>query len=318
MGFVPSRRFVVRSMIWYTIRCAVSSLVTVFAMTLLIFLLIRLTGDPTHVMLGPDATEADRELLRQQLGLSQPMLVQFAIYLGHILQGDFGMSLYYGIPVMDVILAALKPSFLLAGSALALAVIVGIPLGIAAAAYPRSLLKRVSLVIAILGQAAPSFLVGLLLIRLFSVEFGWLPTSGYGDVSYLILPAISLSLFTMSGIIRLTESNMTEVLTSDYIRLARIKGLPTRVVLLRHAFRNAAQPVVTFAALQFGILIGSAVTIESVFSWPGLGKTMVDAIQQIDFNLVQAGAVVLVVIFVTLNFLADVLYGLVDPRIRYE
>jgi ABC-type dipeptide/oligopeptide/nickel transport system permease component len=295
-----------------------SSLVTVLVMTLLIFLLIRMTGDPTHVMLPPEATEADREILRQQLGLNQPLLVQYAIYIGNIVRGDFGMSLYYGIPVVDILRAALGPSFLLAGSALALALMAGIPLGILAAAYPKSLVKRLSMMVSIIGQAAPSFLIGLLLIRLFGVEFGWVPTSGYGDFTHLILPAISLSLFTTAGIIRLTESNMTEVLTSDYIRLARIKGLPTRVVLLRHAFRNAAKPIVTFAALQFGTLMGSAVTIETVFSWPGLGKTMVDAIQQIDFNLVQAGAIVLVVIFVTLNFLADILYGLVDPRISYD
>lgn len=304
-------------MLAYAIRCAVSALLTILAMTLIIFVFVRIAGDPTHLMLPAEATEADREVLRQQLGLSDPYVVQYLRYLFDLVRGDFGTSYYYRLPALQVIAPTLLPSAMLAAAALALSLAVGVPLGILAALAPGGATDRLGLGFAAVGQAAPAFLVALLLIRLFAVGLGWLPTSGYGDLRHLILPTLALSLFSAAALFRLTRANLAETLAMDFVTLARLKGMPLRVIVLKHALRNAALPIVTFAASQFGILLGGGVAIETIFAWPGIGLLIVNAILGLDYIVVQAGAIVIVAMFVALNLVVDLLYGWIDPRIRY-
>jgi len=215
-------------------------------------------------------------------------------------------------------LSRLASSLLLVGISLALALAVGLSLGVVSAVRRGTWIDRLASILAVLGQAAPPFFVALLLIRLFSVQWGWLPTGGHGSWRHLILPVCALAWYSAAGIARLTRANMLTVLEADYIRMARIKGLPAHVVIGTHALRNAALPIVAFTASQFGVLIGGAVAIETVFSWPGFGSLMVEAISTLDFTVVQAAVIVSVLLFVSINLAVDVLYALVDPRIRYR
>src|SRR5690349_1229153 len=284
---------------------------------MVIFVIIRLIGDPTHLMLPPEATEADRELLRQQMGLSDSIFVQYGRFLWALLHGDMGMSYRFSRPAMDVVLERIGPTLLLTCTSLGLGVLVGVPLGVASAVRPDSGIDLVAKGIALFGQAAPPFFFGLLFVLLFSVELGWLPTSGYGGPRYLILPSIALGWYSAAGLMRLTRSNMLDVLNSEYVKMARIKGVPERVVIYRHALKNASLPVLTFASLQFGILIGGAVSIESVFAWPGMGKLILDSIANLDFTVVQAAVMVSALLFTLINLTVDILYAYIDPRIRY-
>jgi len=302
----------------YLLRRAGSALLTVWLMSVLIFVLVRLVGDPAYLLMPPEATEADRQLFREQLGLADPVPLQYARFLAGVLRGDMGNSFHFGAPALSMALSRLASSLLLVGISLTLALAIGLSLGVAAAVRRGSWIDRFASLFAVLGQAAPPFFVALLLIRLFSVQWGWLPTGGHGTWRHLILPVCALAWYSAAGIARLTRANMLTVLEADYIRMARIKGLPAHVVIGTHALRNAALPIVAFAASQFGVLIGGAVAIETVFSWPGFGSLMVEAISTLDFTVVQAAVIVSVLLFVSINLAVDVLYALVDPRIRYQ
>lgn len=293
------------------------SFVTVLLVTMIIFVIIRLIGDPTQLMLPPEATEADRELLRQQMGLSDPVIVQYGRYLLGLLHGDMGMSYRFSMPALDVVLGRIGPTLLLTSTSLAIGILVGVPLGIASAVRPNSWIDLVAKAIALFGQAAPPFFFGLIFILLFSVGLRWLPTSGYGGPEYLILPSIALGWYSAAGLMRLTRSNMSEVLTTEYVRMARIKGVPERVVIYKHALKNASLPVLTFASLQFGILMGGAVSIESVFAWPGMGTLILDSISNLDYSVVQAAVTLSALLFTLINLAVDLLYAAIDPRIRY-
>lgn len=275
-------------MAWYILQRLGQAVVTVLVVTMVIFVIIRLIGDPTHLMLPPEATEADRELLRQQMGLSDSVVMQYGRFLWALLHGDMGMSYRFSRPAMEVVLDRIGPTLLLTCTSLCIGVLVGVPLGVASAVRPDSFIDLVSKIIALFGQAAPPFFFGLLFVLLFSVELGWLPTSGYGGPRYLILPSLALGWYSAAGLMRLTRSNMLDVLNSEYVKMARIKGVPERVVIYRHALKNASLPVLTFASLQFGILMGGAVSIESVFAWPGMGKLILDSIANLDYTVVQA------------------------------
>nr|WP_294501861.1 ABC transporter permease [uncultured Rhodopila sp.] len=292
------------------------SVATILLASLVIFVLIRLVGDPTHLMLPPEATDDDRALLRQELGLDRPMVVQYATFLFDLLRGDMGESFSYRQPALPLVISMLPPSLMLAGAAMLMAVALGVPWGLLAAYRPDGWADRTGRVFAVLGQSGPPFFVGLLLIRLLSVNWRLLPTSGYGDVTHLVMPAFALSWYSAAGLLRLTRASVTEALRSDYILTARIKGVSDRAVLLRHALRNAALPIITFTSSQFGILLGSAVSIEAVFAWPGFGKLIVDAISQLDYTVVQAGVVVAAVLFIAINLCTDILCAALDPRIR--
>ncbi|WP_250517046.1 ABC transporter permease [Caballeronia sp. INDeC2] len=302
----------------YVLRRVGSALLTVWLMSVLIFVLVRMVGDPAYLLMPPEATEADRQLFREQLGLADPVPLQYARFLSGMLRGDMGNSFHFGAPALSMALSRLASSLLLVGISLTLALAVGLSLGVASAVRRGTWLDRFASIFAVLGQAAPPFFVALLLIRLFSVQWGWLPTGGHGSWRHLILPVCALAWYSAAGIARLTRANMLTVLEADYIRMARIKGLPAHVVIGTHALRNAALPIVAFTASQFGVLIGGAVAIETVFSWPGFGSLMVEAISTLDFTVVQAAVIVSVLLFVSINLAVDVLYALVDPRIRYQ
>ncbi|MFJ9534759.1 ABC transporter permease [Herbaspirillum sp. NPDC101396] len=294
-----------------------SALVTLLLMSVLIFVMVRMVGDPAHLMMPPEATEADRALFREQLGLNDPVPVQYARFLSTIVRGDFGNSFHFGVPALSIVEDRLGPSLLLTLSALAFAIFTGVPLGIAAAVKKDGFADQFSKIFAALGQAAPPFFFALLFIRLFSVGLGWLPTGGYGSWQHLVLPVIALGWYSAAGLCRLTQANLTAVLQSEYVKMARIKGVPEHVVVVKHALKNAALPVITFAASQFGILIGGAVSIEAVFSWPGFGSLMVESINQLDFTVVQAAVIVSTLLFIVINFTVDLLYALIDPRISH-
>jgi len=291
--------------------------ITVLLVTLIIFVVIRQIGDPTHLMLPPEATEADREILREQMGLDRPVVVQYGSYLLALLQGDLGTSYRFSMPALQVVLEAFGPTLLLTTVALCFAVAIGVPLGVMSAVHREGAIDQVAKVFAVLGQAAPPFLFSLLFIRFFSIQLGWLPTGGYGRIENLILPMVALGWYSSAGIMRLTRSSMTEVLESEYIKLARIKGVPERVIVYRHALKNALLPVITFIALQFGILMGGAVSVEFVFAWPGVGRLMIDSISNLDYTVVQAAVTVGALVFTLINLAADIMYAAVDPRIRY-
>ena len=305
-------------MLAYVLRRLGSTLVTVWLMSLVIFVLVRMVGDPAYLLMPPEATEADRQLFREQLGLARPIPVQYAHFLAGILRGDMGKSFHFGVPALDMALGRLGASLVLVGISLALALGVGLLLGVGSAVARGPWFDRFASVFAVLGQAAPPFFIALLLIRLFSVQLGWLPTGGHGSWRQLILPVASLAWYSAAGIARLTRTNMLSVLESDYIRMARIKGLPEHVVIGTHAMRNAALPILAYTASQFGILIGGAVSIETVFSWPGFGSLMVEAISTLDFTVVQAAVIVSVLLFAVIHLVSDVLCALIDPRIRYQ
>jgi peptide/nickel transport system permease protein len=300
----------------FLLRRLAGSVATILLASLVIFILIRLVGDPTHLMLPPEATDDDRALLRQELGLDRPMVVQYATFLFDLLHGDMGESFSYRQPALSLVISMLPPSLMLAGAAMLMAVALGVPWGLLAAYRADGWADRTGRVFAVLGQSGPPFFVGLLLIRLLSVNWRLLPTGGYGDVTHLVMPAFALSWYSAAGLLRLTRASVGEALRSDYILTARIKGVSDRAVLLCHALRNAALPIITFTSSQFGILLGSAVSIEAVFAWPGFGKLIVDAISQLDYTVVQAGVVVAAVLFIAINLCTDILCAVLDPRIR--
>ena len=304
-------------MIHYILRRLGQSTITVLLVTLIIFVIVRQVGDPTHLMLPPEATEADRTLLREQMGLDRPVVVQYGTYLLDLLNGNLGMSYRFSRPALGVVVEALGPTLLLTLTALSLAVLVGVPLGVVAAVRRDGKVDQFAKLFAVLGQAAPPFLFSLLFIRLFAIQLGWLPTGGYGRSVNLILPALALGWYSSAGIMRLTRSSMTEVLDSEYVKLARIKGVPERVIVYHHALRNALLPVITFISLQFGILMGGAVSVEFVFAWPGVGRLILESISNLDYTVVQAAVTVGALIFTSVNLAVDILYAMIDPRIRY-
>lgn len=293
-----------------------SALVTVWLMSILVFVSVRLIGDPTHLLLPPEATAQDRQVLREQMGLTKPLPLQYLIYVGNLLHGDIGKSFITGQPAMAMLGPRIMPSMLLAGSALFLSLLFGVPGGVTAAQHPRGKTARIGDFLATLGLAAPAFFIALLLIRWLSVDLRWLPTNGYGSFAHLIIPALSLSLYSTAALYKLTQSTMGEILQSDYIRFARIKGISQRSVIFKHALKSACLPILTFCASQFGLLIAGAVSVEVIFGWPGIGGVMVDAIAQFDYTVIQAVALVVVLLFVIINLIVDVLYGWLDPRIR--
>lgn len=301
----------------YVLRRLGAGLVTLLIMTVIIFALVRLVGDPAHLMLPPEATEADRELFRRQLGLDGPLLLQYRDYLLALGRGDLGQSFRFSAPALDVVLHRLGPSLILTGAAMAFAAVSGVTLGILSAVRPGGPADQAARLFSALGQAAPPFFFSLLFIRLFAVELRLVPTSGYGTLSHLVLPTLALGWYSAAGLMRLTRANLMDVLASEYVKMARAKGIPEHVVLLKHALRNVALPLVTFAASQFGILLGGAVSVEAVFAWPGFGSLIVEAISQLDYPVVQAAVVVSVVLFIAINLAVDLLYAVLDPRIRY-
>jgi ABC-type dipeptide/oligopeptide/nickel transport system permease component len=304
-------------MIPYLLKRLWHTVFVVVGISMISFFFIHLSGDPVMLMLPSDASKQEIEQMRQQLGFNDSLPVQYVRFVSHAARGDFGESLYYHVPAMTLILERLPASLQLALAAMIVAVAVSVPIGILSAVRRGSLLDMGSMLGALFGLSMPHFWLGIMLILLFSVKLGWLPTSGRGTLAHLIMPSLALGMSLTAMFARLTRSVMLEVLGQDYIRTARAKGLRERMVIGKHALKNALIPLVTVAGMQFGFLIGGTVIIETVFAWPGVGRLVVQAIFNRDYPLVQAAVFVLALIFVTLNLLVDLLYVRLDPQISY-
>ena len=292
------------------------SIVTLFILSLTIFTIVRLTGDPALLMAEPGARPEDLARVRQQWGLDRPWPVQFMSFMQNVITGELGKSFNYRLPVSELYFQRLPNSLQLALVATVISLLVGIPAGIISAVRVNSLWDNLGKIIALLGLSIPGFWLGLVLILVFSVWLRWLPTSGTGDWRHLIMPAIALGWYFSASLLRLTRSSMLEVMRSEYIKLARLKGLPETVVIAMHAFKNALIPVFTLAGVNLVVMVNAAVIIEVIFAWPGIGRLLYEGIFQRDFPLVQGVVVMAGFMIIGVNLLVDVLYAFIDPRIR--
>jgi peptide/nickel transport system permease protein len=294
------------------------SLISLLLLALIIFLVIRLAGDPAVLFAEPGASQADLAAIRERFGLDRPIWVQFWSFIANLATGDLGQSFYYRTPVLDLYLSRLPNSLLLAAAAMAFSLLIGIPSGILAAVRVDRFWDRAGKVFALLGLSLPSFWVGIVLILFFSVYLEWLPSSGSGSAAHLIMPAFALGWYFAAAHMRLTRSSMLEVLGSEYIKLARLKGLPESLVIAKHAFKNALIPVLTLAGINLVIMVNVAIVVETVFAWPGIGRLLYEGITFRDFPVVQAVVLLAGGMIVVVNLLIDILYALIDPRIRLE
>jgi peptide/nickel transport system permease protein len=316
----------------FIVRRLLQSLGVMLAVALLAFVLFQYVGDPVTIMLGQDATPAERDLLRMQLGLNDPVVVQFYHFVTNAVQGDFGLSLRQGQKVSVLIREKLPATLELSVAAAVLALVVGLPLGVYTALRRNGKISQALLAMSLLGVSLPTFLIGILLILVFSVSLGWLPSYGRGDTvkigwwtsglftvsgwQHLILPAITLSLFQVALVLRLVRSEMLEVLRTDYIKFARARGLTRRAIHFGHALKNTLVPVITIMGLQLGGIIAFAIVTETVFQWPGMGLLFIQAVQFADIPVMAAYLCLISLIFVLINLSVDLLYFAVDPRLR--
>jgi peptide/nickel transport system permease protein len=292
--------------------------VSLVLLSLTIFFFVRVTGDPAVLLVEPGASKADLDQIRQQFGLDRPLFVQYGHFVSALVRGDFGQSFYYRTPVLELYLSRLPNSLMLAAAAMALSLLIGIPSGILAAVNVNGWWDRVGKIFSLLGLSLPSFWVGLVMILFFSVYLGWLPSSGAGMISHMIMPAFALGWFFAAAHMRMTRSSMLEVMGSEYVKLARLKGLPERMVITKHAFKNALIPVLTLAGINLVIMVNVAVVVETVFAWPGIGRLLYEGVAFRDFPVVQATVLLGGVMIVVVNLLVDILYAVIDPRIRLE
>src|SRR5919204_5050189 len=295
----------------------VQTVLSMLVVVSIVFVLTRLSGDPVVLLLDVNASQRDQEILTHHLGLDQPLAVQYGIYVKNIALGDFGNSILTRRPVTEHIWERLPATVELGFVAMFLSVLIGVPLGMYSAVRRGGPLDGAARVFAVLGQSMPTFWLGLMLILLFGVVLGVVPAGGRGGLQHLLLPAFTLGYFTSAAILRLTRSSMLEVLGSDYIKFARLKGLHEQVVLWKHGLKNALLPVITFAVLLFVQFLGGAVVTETVFAWPGLGRLILESITTRDYPIVQAGVLVLSALYLTGNLLVDVLYSYLNPRLHY-
>jgi ABC-type dipeptide/oligopeptide/nickel transport system permease component len=294
------------------------SLLSLLLLSLTIFFFVRVTGDPAALLVEPGASEDDIAAIHQQFGLDKPLWVQYGLFMANLFRGDFGQSFYYQTPVFNLYLDRLPNSLLLAAVAMAFSLLVGIPTGILAAVRVGRFWDSAGKIFALLGLSLPSFFVGLVLILVFSVYLGWLPSSGFGGVLHILMPAFALGWYFAASHMRLTRSSMLEVLGSEYIKLARLKGLPQSLVIAKHAFKNALIPVLTLAGINLVLMINVAVVVETVFAWPGIGRLLYEGISFRDFPVVQGVVIMGGAMIVVVNFLVDIAYAVIDPRIRVE
>jgi peptide/nickel transport system permease protein/oligopeptide transport system permease protein len=305
-------------MLRYIQQRLIAAAVTVFGITIIVFLMLHmLPGDPARVIAGLLATEEDVARFRTQLGLDQPLIVQYANFVGNLARGDLGRSARTGQPVLEEILARLPATLHLAFAGTAIASFFGIIGGVVAATRRNSIIDYIASVLTIFGISMPVYWLGLMLIVIFAVQLHWLPAAGNDQPTSFILPSLTLAAFSVALITRMTRSSMLEVLHQDYIRTARAKGMRERGVVFRHALKNAFIPVITVVGLQFGTLLGGAVLTESVFGWPGIGLLLLDSISARDYPVVQGVVLVFSTMFIMLNVLVDILYAYLDPRIHY-
>ena len=300
----------------YLIRRLALSLTAMLGVITIVFILLHVTGDPAALLVTQDATRQDMERLRQAYGLDRPLSVQYGRFIARIARGDLGYSYRQSLPVTELIGERLGATFELALAALVVAMLLGVGLGMVAAARRGSGVDTAAMTLALLGTSMPSFWLGLLLIIVFGVQLRWLPVSGYGGLDHLVMPAFVLGGFYAAQVSRLTRTSLLEVLAQDYVRTGRAKGLTGRVLLFKHALRNAALPVLTVLGLHFGQMLGGALIVESIFAWPGMGRLAVQAVLGRDFPVVQGATIMGGAVFISVNLIVDLLYGWVDPRLR--
>jgi len=299
-----------------------------FGVSVLVFAVLHLApGDPAAIMLGAQATKEDVARLHRDLGLDQPLVIQYVRWMGHVLRGDLGRSIPLGRAVLPEVLLRFKATLVLTTGALLIAILLGLAAGIVSAVRQYTWLDRISMGVAVTGVSLPVFWTGIMLILLFALQLQWFPSSGmsspYGSgvadvLWHLVLPAVTLGTASAAALARLTRSSVLEIIRQDYVRSARAKGLAERAVIARHVLKNSINPIITVLGLQVGFLLGGAILTETVFSWPGLGSMMVRAIQARDYPLVQGGVLLIATTFVLVNLVVDLLYAVFDPRIRYD
>ncbi len=305
-------------MLSYIVRRLLLVIVVVWGAATLAFGLLYLSGDPVNLLLPLDASEEARQEMRHAYGFDQPIYVQYARYLYKLTHGDFGTSLRSEEPALGLVLQRMGPTLLLAGWGLLFAVAFGVPAGVLAAVRKGSFVELITMTFALLGQSVPVFWLGLMLILVFGLKLHWLPISGAGSWKHLVLPVITVGTFVTASIARLTRSGVIQELRSDHVRTARAKGLSGRVVVYKHALRNAAIPVVTIIGLQLGALLSGAVITETIFAWPGIGRFVLIAVSQRDFPVVQTTVVVFALMLAFVNLIVDLTYLWLDPRVRYS
>jgi peptide/nickel transport system permease protein len=299
-------------------RRLVRALICLWLVTSVVFVVMRLSGDPVPLLLPQDAPRSEFARVRAELGLDLPLPVQYGIFVKNALRGDFGQSIRYREQAFRVVVGYLPATLELGLAAFALAVVVAVPIGLLSAMRRNTVLDHAAMGVALIGQSAPTFFLGILFILLVSLKAGLLPTSGRGGLAHLVLPAVTLGAFAMASIARLTRSAVLEVLRADFIRTARAKGVSEVLVVAKHTLRNAAIPIVTITGLQFGSLLGGAVVTETVFAWPGIGRLAIQSIYNRDYPVVQCTVFLAALMFIVINLLIDLLYGLLDPRARAD
>lgn len=316
---------------WFARRVA-QSLVVVVAMTIIVFLAVNVIGDPAAILISPDANQIERERIIAQLGLDQPLWQQYFSFLAGALHGNFGNSFVYGMPALHVIFERMPATIELAFAAMIFAITIGVPLGLYAGVRPKSRISKIIMTGSILGFSLPGFWVGLLLIMVFAVQLGWMPSGGRGEtrellgkqwsfltrdgLHHMVLPALNLALFKISLVMRLVRAETQEVVPQDYIRTARAKGLDEERIIRVHLLRNIMIPVITIIGLEFGSLIAFSVVTETIFAWPGMGKLIIESIHVLDRPMIVAYLMIVVLLFVFINLIVDALYTALDPRVR--
>lgn len=304
-------------MIQYILRRILHSIIVVFVISLIIFFSIRLTGDPVSVMFGAgEPTKEAIENIRKELGLDQPLPVQYGIFLKNLITFELGESYRTGLPVIEMITDRMGATLLLALGGVIMAICIAFPIGVLSAVKRGTSIDFFGRVFSLIGISFPNFWLGIMFIIIFAVHLNWFPASGYGGIKHLFLPSFTLGLILSGILARLVRSSMLEVLNQQYISTAHSKGLHEWAVIIRHAFRNALIPTITFLGIQFGSLLGGTVIIEQVFSWPGVGRMIIDAINQRDYPVIQGGVIILVLIMVFVNLIVDISYSYLDPRIK--
>ena len=302
----------------YVLKRVLLGIVTIIGVSIIVFVVARLSGDVALLYAPTGASEETLEAIREKFGLNEPMPVQYWMFIKNAVQGDFGTSIAYGRPAMDVVLNRLPVTLQLGLLSFLVGNFFGILLGVLAAVYRSKWIQWGAQSFALLGQAVPSFWLAVMLILIFSVMLGWFPTGGMGGISHMVLPVIALSWFSLSFVMRITRSSLLDTLDSEYVKLAKIKGNPKWVVIIKHALRNALIPVVMMMGMQLAMVIGGSVFIESIFRWPGIGVLMVSSIADRDYPIIQAIAMVSAAALVFIMLIVDILFAYLDPRIQYE
>ena len=292
------------------------AVVALWLVSTVVFVVMRLSGDPVPLLLPPDAPRSEIFRVRAELGLDRPLIVQYGVFLAHVVRGDFGRSIHYREPAMRVVVGYLPASLQLALTAFVVAAVIAVPIGLLSAIRRNTLIDHVTMAVALVGQSAPTFFLGILFILVLSLQAGLFPTSGRGDWRHLVLPALTLGAFAMASIARLTRSAVLEVLRADFVRTARAKGVSELLVVGKHTLRNAALPIITITGLRLGQLLAGAVVTETVFAWPGIGRLAIQSIYNRDYPIVQCTVFLSAAAFIVVNFVIDLLYGVLDPRLR--